>query len=199
MINSAVRDVILLLWPSLVIVLSIVVILRITYILRSDRKFVFHEEIMDFIFLAYVLILFQLVSSQDISGGGTNLMPFKEILRYDFGSANFYRQVLGNILLFIPLGYFASKYCKLKGLGGITLVTLLCSGIIETVQHFIGRSFDIDDIILNLVGGIIGFLIYIAFSAIEKHLPDFLRKDWIKNIIALFIMILIGLYIYKLF
>ncbi len=199
MINEALKDVILMSWPTLVIVLAIVIILRVAYLTKSERKFVLYEEIFDLLFLAYVLILFQLVTSQDIAGGGTNWMPFREILRYDVGTTEFYKQVLGNMLLFVPLGYFASKYCKLKGLGGITIITLLCSATIETVQHFIGRSFDIDDIILNVTGGIIGFLIYVALKAIGKHLPEFLRKDWIKNIISIIILVFIVLYTYKLF
>lgn len=198
MIHDALREVIYMSWPTLVIVLSIVIILRLAYISRSERKFVLYEEFIDLLFLSYVLVLFQLVSSQDISGGGTNLMPFREILRYDFKSVEFYKQVMGNVLLFVPLGYFAAKYCRIKGLAGITLITLLCSLIIESVQHFIGRSFDIDDIILNVVGGIAGFIVYITFKAIGRHFPEFLRKDWIKNLISICALIFIGFYIYKL-
>lgn len=158
--ESAIRSVIKMSWPTLVIVLTIVVILRVTYIMTSDkRKFCLYEEIFEILFLAYLVLLFQLVTSQDLPGGGTNLMPFREILRYDVGTKAFYKQVFGNILLFIPLGYFATSYCKIKGLGTITLVSLLSSITIEVTQHYIGRTFDIDDIILNVVGGIVGFLI----------------------------------------
>jgi glycopeptide antibiotics resistance protein len=199
MIHDALKSVIEISWPTLVIVLSIVIILRISYVGKSEKKFVLHKELFDLLFLAYVLVLFQLVTNQDIPGGGTNLMPFREILRYDFGTTEFYKQVLGNILLFVPLGYYATKYCKLNGLFGITIITLLCSGIIETVQHFIGRSFDIDDIILNLIGGLLGFLLYIAIKAIGKHMPEIFRKDWIKNIFAIVVVLAIGIYIYNLF
>lgn len=199
MIRSTLRSVIQMSWPTLVIVLSIVIILRIAYISKRERQFVLYEELLDLFFIAYVLILFQLVSSQDLPGGGLNLMPFREILRYEIGSSEFYKQVIGNMLLFVPLGYYATKYCKLKSLGGITLIVLLCSSIIETVQHFIGRSFDIDDIILNVVGGIIGFLLHIVFKAIGRYLPDILKKNWLKNLISLIIVMLIGLSIYGLF
>lgn len=199
MIRSTIREAIMVSWPTLVIVLSIVVILRIAYIIKSDRKFVIHEELFDLIFITYVLVLFNLVASQDIAGGGTNLMPFREILRYEIGSTSFYKQVVGNVLLFVPLGYFSTKYCNIKGLGGISIIILLCSTIIESVQHFIGRSFDIDDIILNLVGGIIGFLIYIAIKAIGRHMPGFLRKDWLKNLVAILIILLVVFQLYRIF
>ena len=79
----------------------------------------------------------------------------------------------------------------------LTLVSLLSSLTIESVQHYIGRSFDIDDIILNIVGGIIGFLLYTALNAIRNNMPKFLRRDWFLNVISVIILILMGLYIYK--
>ena len=196
--ESAIRSVIKMSWPTLVIVLTIVVILRVTYIMTSDkRKFCLYEEIFEILFLAYLVLLFQLVTSQDLPGGGTNLMPFREILRYDIGTKAFYKQVFGNILLFIPLGYFATSYCKIKGLGTITLVSLLSSLTIEVTQHYIGRTFDIDDIILNVVGGIIGFLIYTALNAIRNHMPKFLQRDWFYNLLSVLLLIALVLYVYK--
>ena len=196
--ESAIRSVIKMSWPTLVIVLTIVVILRVTYIMTSDkRKFCLYEEIFKILFLAYLVLLFQLVTSQDLPGGGTNLMPFKEILRYEVGSKAFYKQVFGNILLFIPLGYFATSYCKIKGLGTITLVSLLSSLTIEVTQHYIGRTFDIDDIILNVVGGIVGFLLYTALNAIRNHMPKFLQRDWFFNLLSIIVLIVLGLYVYR--
>lgn len=196
--ESAIRSVIKMSWPTLVIVLTIVVILRVTYIMTSDkRKFCLYEEIFEILFLAYLVLLFQLVTSQDLPGGGTNLMPFREILRYDVGTKAFYKQVFGNILLFIPLGYFATSYCKIKGLGTITLVSLLSSITIEVTQHYIGRTFDIDDIILNVVGGIVGFLIYTALNAIRNHMPKFLQRDWFYNLLSVLFLIALVLYTYK--
>lgn len=196
--ESAIRSVIKMSWPTLVIVLTIVVILRVTYIMTSDkRKFCLYEEIFEILFLAYLVLLFQLVTSQDLPGGGTNLMPFREILRYDIGTKAFYKQVFGNILLFIPLGYFATSYCKIKGLGTITLVSLLSSLTIEVTQHYIGRTFDIDDIILNVVGGIVGFLIYTALNAIRNHMPKFLQRDWFYNLLSILLLIALVLYVYK--
>lgn len=194
-----IRNVLEMTWPTLVIVVSIVVVLRLTYVFRGERKrFVLHEEIFDLLFLVYLIILWQLVTGQDLNvNGGTNFMPFREILRYDYGTLSFYKQVFGNILLFIPLGYFATSYCRIKNLGVITIVSLLSSSVIEVVQHFIGRSFDIDDIILNVVGGIIGFLLYRGLSSIKKHLPDFLQKDWIYNILSVLFVGLIIFYLIK--
>ena len=196
--RNTIVDVINLSWPTVVIVVMIVSIMRVAYIIRSDRKsFRLYEELFNLMFIVYLLVLFQLVATQDLAYGGTNLTPFKEILRYDLFSAAFIKQVLGNILLFVPLGYFATHYCKLKGVVSITIISMLSSVTIEIVQHFIGRSVDIDDVILNVVGGIVGFLIYRLFSSIESKLPKVLRKKWFYNLLSIIIIILVGVYLTK--
>lgn len=198
--ESAIREVVNMSWPTLVIVIAIILILKVTYYFKGDKRtFCLHEDIMDLLFLLYLIMLFQLVTSQDLAGGGTNLSPFKEIFRYEVGSSLFYRQVVGNIAIFIPLGYFASRYCKIKDLLTIFLVTLLSSGVIETVQYFIGRCFDIDDIILNIVGGVFGFLLYIALSAINKHLPKVLQKDWFYNLLCIGIIAFLVICVLKIY
>ena len=197
--EAAIKGVILDTWPSLAVLLTIVIIMRVTLYFNGDRrKSIIHEEIFSLFFITYLLILFRLVTSQDISAyNSTNWMPFREILRYDVGTTGFYKQVVGNILLFIPLGYFVTSYCKIKNLGTISIVTLLSSVVIEVVQHFIGRSFDVDDIILNVVGGIIGYLLYISLNAIRNHLPKILRKDWFLNLISIAILVITILYLIK--
>lgn len=196
--ESEIKNVLSMTWPTLTIVLSIIILLRFTYIFRGERRsFILHEEIFNLLFLGYLIILFQLVTSQDLSGGGTNFMPFREILRYDYGTKAFFKQVFGNILLFVPLGYYATSYCRIKNLGVITIISVISSSVIEVVQHFIGRSFDIDDIILNVVGGIIGYLLYTGLNAIKNHLPKVFQKDWIYNIISVILLIFIIVYIVK--
>ena len=194
--RNAIVDVINMSWPTVVIVVVISSIMRVAYIIRHDRKsFRLYEELFHLMFIVYLLVLFQLVTSQDLMGGGTNLTPFKEIFRYKLMSTSFIKQVIGNIILFIPLGYFVSYYCKLKGFVGITIVSILSSVTIEIVQHFIGRSVDIDDIKLNDTGGIIGFIFYKLFKKINEKLPNFMKKKWFYNLLSVIIILLIGLYL----
>ena len=61
-----------------------------------------------------------------------------------------------------------------------TLASLGALKNLEFVQLNIGRSFDVDDIILNVLGGIIGYLLYIGLTAIHNHLPKVLQKEGIK-------------------
>ena len=73
--ESEIRNVINMTWPTLTIVILIVIILRVTYFIKSERRsFVLHEEVFDLLFLAYLIVLWALVTSQDLSGGGTNFL-----------------------------------------------------------------------------------------------------------------------------
>ena len=199
--EAAIKSVITDVWPSLAVLLSIVIIMRITRLMKGEgEKWPIHMEIFNLFFIAYMLLLFRLVTSQDLTAiHSTNFMPFREILRYELGSDAFYKQVIGNIVLFIPFGYFATSYCNIKKIWTVFIVSGLSSLVIEVVQHFIGRSFDVDDIILNIVGGIIGYLLYTALNAIRNHLPKPLRKDWFLNIISIVILVLVALYLIKIF
>ena len=182
-------------WPIIAIILTIVIIIRIAYIKNHKKKVSLLNEIMLLLFVTYILILFQLVTyEQDYNG--VNLMPLKEILRYDFGTPGFMRQVVGNIVLFIPIGFFITYYASIKNIGSAFLATLASSLVIETVQYFIGRSFDVDDIILNVIGGVLGFLIFVALDAVKKHLPSFFQKDIIYVILSILLIIFIILNIF---
>ena len=198
--ESAIRDVVNMSWPTLVIVIAIILILKVTYYFKGERKtFCLHEELMDLLFLLYLIMLFQLVTTQDLAGGGTNLSPFKEIFRYEVGSNLFYRQVVGNIALFVPLGYFASRYCKINDFLTIFFVTLLSSGVIETVQYFIGRCFDIDDIILNVIGGVCGYVIFLITKKLLRKYPDALKNNLLLNLLGVITIVVLVVIILNLY
>ena len=115
---------------------------------------------------------------------------------YEIGSKMFIFNVLGNILIFVPFGYFVSRYIKAKNVWQIILLSIITSVTVETVQLRIGRSFDIDDIFLNLIGGIIGYFLFISLDAIINHLPKFLQKDFFYSLICLIILICFLVYFF---
>lgn len=190
MIRDKFFDIIGVAWPSMVIFMSIIIIMRIAYLSGNKREFCFYKEVLILLFLGYSLLLFNLVTEKDLNSfSGANFIPFKEILRYDFGSKLFWQQVIGNIIIFVPFGYFATHYIKTKKPFKIIIVTLLSSGVIETVQYFIGRNFDVDDIILNTIGGLSGFICYKFLESLSRILPSFLRKEGFYNIITFAILV----------
>lgn len=93
-----------------------------------------------------------------------NLEPFAEIKRFinykDVSFSMYLLNVVGNIVVFIPMGFLL----PLLGSKGRFLPTFLASfGIslcIECVQLITKVGvFDVDDLILNTLGGIIGFVL----------------------------------------
>lgn len=180
-------------WPMLIIILVIIISLRITYFLTRKKKFQLHKEIIYLISIIYLLCLFHVVTFQDSNFGVSNFVPFKEIFRYEIGSPKFMRNVIGNIMLFIPFGFLTSYLLNNKKFNIISILTIIATVTIETVQYYIGRVFDIDDIILNFIGGITGFLIYIGLDAIKNKIKIF-RNDTVLDILIIIILVLVIMY-----
>lgn len=181
------------LWPMLALFLIVLITLRLVYLKVNHKRFVLYKELLSLSFIIYILLLFELVTSTDFESYSNNFIPFKEMFRYSLTSKLFYRNVIGNILLFVPFGFFASYYLNNKKASVITIVTLIVSGCAEGMQYYLGRVFDIDDIILNLVGGIVGFLIYVGLDAIKNKIKLF-KNDTILDILIIIILVLVMLY-----
>ena len=183
-------------WPMLTIFLVVIAVVRIAAIKSNNEKLVFYKEFSNLLFIIYILLLYELLTRAELNTvRGYNLVPFTEIFRYEIGSEAFFMNVVGNIVIFIPFGYLISTYIKPKKVLPILIVSVVSSATVEFVQLCIGRSFDVDDIILNSLGAIIGFLIYVALNAIKKHLPGIFRRDIIYNILCLIILIIMVLYL----
>lgn len=198
MILNTFKEAVLGIWPMLVIFLVVIIAIRISYIKINHERFVFYKEFLNLIFVVYALLLFELLTSTELNkSGGLNLVPFVEIFRYPVGSYNFYINVVGNIVIFIPFGYFVSSYVKANKVSHILFISILTSLTVEIVQLQIGRSFDIDDILLNVTGSIIGFLLFIGLTAIKKHLPRFFQSDIFYNILCIILFIIILFYFLK--
>ena len=183
-------------WPLLTIFLVVIAVVRVAAIKNNNEKLVFYKEFSNLLFIIYILLLYELLTRAELNTvRGYNLVPFSEMFRYEIGSTSFYLNVVGNIVIFIPFGYLISTYIKPKRILSILIVSVISSATVEFVQLCIGRSFDVDDIILNSLGAIIGFLIYIGLGAIKKHLPGIFKKDIIYNILCFIILIIMVLYL----
>ncbi|OIQ58590.1 VanZ like family protein [Moorella thermoacetica] len=82
--------------------------------------------------------------------------------------------ILGNVVLFIPLGIFIplldERFHSLVKMG---LLGLGCSAGIEVIQYLSGssRAADIDDIILNTIGAAIGYGFFALAKSLNKPRP----------------------------
>ena len=182
-------------WPMLVISCLVATVLRITYLVTNGKKFVLYEELLKLFFIIYILCLFQIVTAQDVSFGGVNIIPFKEIFRYVAGTYLFYKNILGNVLLFLPFGFFVGYFIKVKKVSVMLLLTFIVSLSIETIQLSIGRVFDVDDIILNVLGATFGALLYIILDGIRDKLPSALNKEWFMNLLMIILLLVAIIYL----
>lgn len=134
-----------------------------------------------FLFLSYIIVLLFAVLLMDRSIKNEyqyNLVLFDEIKRYfryreQVGNWIFLRNILGNVVGFIPLGLFwPYVFPKMRNFLMVLLVCFECSLVIEIIQLTckIG-SFDVDDLLLNTLGGAFGCLLYYIWMAVwrRKH------------------------------
>ncbi len=197
MVSSLIMKVFNNIWPMLVVFIVAIAFLRFFYLQNHRERFCLHKELSYLISIIYIWLLFEILTMTELNGsGGMNLVPFVEMTRYEFGSTLFYYNVLGNILIFLPFGYLIGVYVEPKKIWPVIITTFFTSIVVEFVQLQIGRSFDIDDVILNVVGGLIGYLLHIGLSAINRHLPDIFKSDMFYNIVYIILLVLFGIYIF---
>lgn len=199
-LDQTIRGVMEFTWPMIVICILIVSSIRITALIRNNEEFIFFEEILKFFFLIYILCLFQIVTFEDqllvIGNDNFNLIPFREIFRYNFGSRLFFKNVIGNLVMFVPYGFFASYFTKSKNWKISFFLILFASLSIEFTQLAIGRVFDIDDVLLNVGGGMIGYLIYFSLSTLGDKLPKIFSNQWFLNVLSTLLVIIFISYIW---
>jgi glycopeptide antibiotics resistance protein len=94
-----------------------------------------------------------------------NLVPFQTLGIYlnNLGSWFWMRNLLGNLALLLPLGLLGP--IALPALGRwwrIALLALLVSTAIELTQLLVpDRSADIDDVLVNVAGVLVGYLAFV--------------------------------------
>lgn len=132
-----------------------------------------------FVFTSYALIVvYQLFLSQtrliqrSMEQPHPNLTPFQSILQYANGYQNYnfdtwFFNLFGNVLLFVPLGFLLPiLFAKAWRFSTTIVWTMLASLTIELTQ--LGTrlgSFDVDDVILNVLGGSIGYAVWTMAAA----------------------------------
>lgn len=103
-----------------------------------------------------------------------NMKPIIETFRFLKNSANPVGPILNivfNILLFVPFSYFLAWTSKIN-YKILIIIGVLFSVFIELVQYFasLGRSSDIDDIIFNFVGVLLGIFLNKIFRKVKSNI-----------------------------
>ncbi len=161
----------------MVIAIPIYAVIRIVFVKARKIKLLPLREVGMLVFFTFTVGLLSLTVLPKIDFGiegikvltngkhTTDIVPFKTTLAtfktlFETGNiASFIAIFIGNVLMFVPIGFFVKylwnpkeRYVILTGFG--------ISVFIEFCQLFLPRHTDIDDIMLNTLGTFIGLLLY---------------------------------------
>ena len=103
-----------------------------------------------------------------------SITPFREILRVNKGGPWLEFVLWGNIAIFTPIGFGVGLLWRGKRWYHAILLGGVFSSVIELIQIFVGRVSDVDDMILNTAGTMLGFIFYyIACKVIPLNWDKF--------------------------
>lgn len=172
---------------SILYAVAAVLWLIICLFLIFKKKKTLKTIILDTLFYAYIIMVF-----------GTTLFPIQNFpLTYPPGH-NFIpldtikylithlprsiaiKQIAGNLIMFMPFGFLIPFFAKKKPLIKCMYLAVGFAILIEFLQFILGvtfvgsqyRSVDIDDVILNFTGAIIGYGIF-------KITPHFIKDPYL--------------------
>lgn len=166
--------------PITVILGASYIILRIIYLKKKQIPIKWGLEIIRTLFVCYLTGLINLVlvprnlwsciwadifigysgSEIGLFDGSFNFTPIVfKIISGEVTLGSWVKTMLaGNLLMFIPMGFFIPLVTNKVDFKKILKVAVVIPIIIEVIQPIVGRSFDIDDIILNFAGIMMGYL-----------------------------------------
>lgn len=106
-----------------------------------------------------------------------NLIPFHFLTEaWAMGARKQFTQCIANIFMFFPMGFiFPIAFKKMRTFWKTTGCMMLFSFFIEFVQYFIGRAADVDDLMLNTLGGTLGYFLFFECAKLWKN-----NKLWKK-------------------
>ncbi|MDU2673431.1 MAG: VanZ family protein [Clostridium sp.] len=170
--------------------ISYIYFLILSLILWFIYRFISHKKynkinILREVFINFFFIYFLIVIYFTFFKGGilhldlqmrsyANIIPLLETIKMFqdnfMGLGNSLYNVIGNILLFIPFGFAIPLLFKNHNkLFKVTLYGFIASFSIELLQYLTCTNFtDIDDVIFNTLGALVGFLTFNIFMFIVR-------------------------------
>lgn len=128
------------------------------------------------IFVVYFLIFSELYGRQgEMSDYHYNLVLFQEITRFiryreQLGFFAVFTNIVGNIMIFVPFGVFLPMASEKKSFIHTMICSFLFSLGVEVFQLITKVGcFDVDDLLLNTIGGIIGYTLFRICGKIRRR------------------------------
>ena len=134
------------------------------------------------LFVLYIIFVFYFLLISEIYGRTGemqeyhyNLVLFREIKRFwnyreQLGIFATATNLLGNVLIFLPFGFFMAMASKYRSFLSTLIYSFALSLTIELSQLFMKVGcFDVDDLLLNTIGGMLGFITFAVCNVIRRN------------------------------
>lgn len=134
------------------------------------------------LFVLYIIFVFYFLLISEIYGRidkmqeyHYNLVLFREIKRFwnyreQLGIFATATNLLGNVLIFLPFGFFMAMASRYRSFLSTLIYSFALSLTIELSQLFMKVGcFDVDDLLLNTIGGILGFITFLVCNVIRRN------------------------------
>jgi glycopeptide antibiotics resistance protein len=132
------------------------------------------------LFVAYLLLLAYLTLAskyygREVEHRSINIIPLRTIIEYSTSGYNaiaITTNLLGNIAAFMPMGFLLPiVFSKLNRIRKVIYVSFISALLIELMQYIlrVGAS-DIDDVILNVLGAVLGYWIMRCVRLVYRSL-----------------------------
>ena len=172
---------ILLIFFTLICYISI----RLIYIKRKNIKLKLNLEITIILLIVYIECLLYLTLFPSSPGPNNevkvNIIPFETINLYLNYHNNLPLQIInlvGNVVVFVPIGlilpllFKKMSFIKMLFIGFASTLFIETMQLILSINRIISRSFDVDDLILNTIGVVIGYVFWIVIHKLYKGWKD---------------------------
>ena len=171
------------LYKAIEILISIILLIPVFWTLNKVRFHNTKKTIFYFIFATYLSAVYLFVGMPTLQFMrfelSLTLMPFLPMI------ADFKNTIL-NIILFVPLGILLPFLWKRYGTLKATSMFGFCMSLsIEILQILTYRATDINDIIANTLGTVLGYFIFCITARIIPSVAKFARK---KNEVSFIIL-----------
>jgi len=152
-------------------------------VVRVRASIPLHRVVVESLFVGYMtaVLAVAFVPFGRVSGDGTpasvNLVPFATILWLARGlPGQVLRQLGGNVVMFVPFGLLAPMLSeRMRRPLALAAAALAVSLGIEVVQSALQlmslshRSFDVDDVMLNVAGALVGYGAWWAVGRLSNN------------------------------
>ena len=161
---------------DILISMAIVSIILIIHNKYKNERGVSLYNIGIMLFSLSMVIIFSLTGISPMSGFHLDIrideisfIPLKGIIEMlqDGITRHSFINIIGNVIMFMPVGFLLPLiYTKVESCKKVVAIGFCISLLVEVSQLFLIRGTDVDDLILNTLGTLLGYLVFLIFKNI---------------------------------